>query len=221
MREACAERLDLPRVFAADRRQRDAAGHEHGGQILHAGERHHHCGQSLVAGRHAEHARAHGQRTNQSAEDDGGVVAVGQTVEHALGALRAAVARIGDEAGEGHAAKPLDLPRRRLDEQSEFPVTGVIAERDGFAIGRAHAALRAEDEERLAPRLRRVPAHAGVLRQPEEIAAGTVAQHLLGQWQLARRAGGLAADAVDVFVRGGEQFEAHRMRGTWEVKRET
>ena len=44
---------------------------------------------------------------------DGGVVAVGQAVHHAGRALRAAVARVGAEAGERDAAAALAAPRRR------------------------------------------------------------------------------------------------------------
>ena len=51
-------------------------------------------------------------------------------------------------------------------------MAGVIAERDGRAVGRADAAVRAEDQEFLAAELRRIPAHAGVLRPAEQVAGG-------------------------------------------------
>ena len=87
----------------------------------------------------------------------------------------------------GMAAQRAQLLRRGLHEQADLPVAGVIAERDRRAVRRADAALRAEDEELRAAELARVPAHAGVLRQPEEVAAGALEQHLLGQRQLALR----------------------------------
>ena len=51
------------------------------------------------------HAAARGQRADQAAEHGGGVVAIGQAVEHAGGALRAAVAGVGAERGEGNGAR--------------------------------------------------------------------------------------------------------------------
>ena len=65
--------------------------------------------------------------------------------------------------------------RRRLHEQADFPMAGVIAERDRFAVRRAQSALRAEDEKLFAPDFGGIPAHAGVLRQAEQIAARAVA----------------------------------------------
>ena len=49
---------------------------------------------------------------------------------------------------------------------------GMIAERDRRAVVGADAALRAEDQEFRRPSSARLPAHAGILRQAEEIAAG-------------------------------------------------
>jgi len=48
-------------------------------------------------------------------------------------------------------------------------MAGVVAERDGRAVGRADAAERAQDEELLAAQLCGIPAHAGVLGHPEEV----------------------------------------------------
>ena len=77
----------------------------------------------------------------------------------------------------------------RLHEQADFPVAGVIPERDGPAVGGADAALGAEHQELRPAQLARVPAHAGVLGQPEDVAARPLDQHLRGQRQAARRAG--------------------------------
>ena len=61
-----ADRLDLPGVFRPFGRQRHAAGNQNAGQIDHAGQGQHHRRQSLVAGRHAQHALASRQRTDQT-----------------------------------------------------------------------------------------------------------------------------------------------------------
>ena len=90
---ASADRLHLSGVFARGWRQRHAAGHEHGRQVVHRRQRHHHRRQALVARRHAEHSGPRRQRTNQPSQDDRGVVAIRQAVEHAGRSLRAAVAR--------------------------------------------------------------------------------------------------------------------------------
>ncbi len=103
------------------------------------------------------HAAARGQRADQAPEDGGRVVAVGQAVEHARGALRAAVARVGAVAGERHRARRLQLFRRRLHQQADFPVPGVVAQRDRRAVGGADAAVRAEDQELLAAQQRAGP----------------------------------------------------------------
>ena len=46
------------------------------------------------------------------------------------------------------------------------------------SIGRAQTALCAENEKLLAPQLRRIPAHAGVLREAENVAARAVPKHI-------------------------------------------
>ena len=76
------------------------------------------------------------QRADQAAEDDGRVVAVGQAVHHAGRALGAAVARVGDHARRT-ATTPsrLQLLGRRLHQQADLPVAGVIAQRDRRAVG--------------------------------------------------------------------------------------
>ena len=104
-------------------------------------------------------------------------------------ALRPAVARIGTEPGERNGLQPRGIPRRRLHQQADFPMAGVIAERDGLAVRRAQPALGAQDQKLLAPDFGGIPAHAGVLRQAKQIAARAVQQHLLRQRQAARRPG--------------------------------
>ena len=77
-------------------------------------------------------------------------------------------------AGERNALSTAKFLRRRLHEQADFPMASMIAERDGLAVGRAKSALRAENQKLFAPDFCRVPTHAGILRQPEKIAAGTL-----------------------------------------------
>ena len=155
--EAHADRLHAPRIVSFDRQERDAAGHEDRRQIVDAGKRHHHRRQALVAGRDADHAAPGGQRSDQPPEDDRRIVAIGEAVEHRRRALRSAVARIGARRGKRNRAGALEFTRRRFDEQTDFPVTGVIAERDWRAVRRAHAAVRREDQELGPPHRRRAP----------------------------------------------------------------
>ncbi len=56
-------------------------------------------------------------------------------------------------------------------------MAGVIAQRDGRAVGGANAAVGAQDQEFFAAQHSRVPAHAGVLRPAEQIAGGACQQH--------------------------------------------
>ena len=167
----------LPASSPSSGKQRHAAGNQHARQIARAGQRHHHRGQSLVAGGYAEDAAARGQGADQASEDAGRVVAVGQGIEHAGGALGAAVARVGAIGRERHGAQALQLFRRGVHEQRHFPVPGVIPEGDGRAIGGANAAVGAEDEKLFAAEQGGVPAHAGVLGPAEEVAGGAVEQH--------------------------------------------
>ena len=187
--EPHAERLHLARILALLRHQRDAAGHEHRGQIVAGRERHHHRGQSLVARRHAEHAAPRRQRSNQPAEDRRRIVPERQAVEHRRRALRSAVARIGARRRKRNRAGRLEHTRRRFEQQSDFPVTGVIPERDRRPIGRANAAVRREHQKLFAAERRRIPSHAGVLRPAEQIAGRPLTQHLRRQRQRARGPG--------------------------------
>ena len=206
--EAGAGGLDLAGVFAFFGEQGDAAGNQHAGQVARGGEGHHHGGEALVAGGDAEDAAARGQRADEAAEDGGGVVAVGQGIEHAGGALGAAVAGVGAVGGEGDGAERLQFFGGGVHEQADFPVAGVVAEGDGRAVGGADAAVGAEDEEFLAAERGRVPAHAGVLAPAEEVAGGAVEEHLGGDGERAGGAGGFAADVVDGGV-GGVEYVGH------------
>jgi hypothetical protein len=131
----------------------------------------------MVAGGHAQHAAARGERADQPSENAGRVVAVGQGIEHAGGALRAPVAGIRAVCGERHRTERLELFRRCVHQQRHFPVAGVVSECDGRAICRAYAAVGAEDEKLLAAEQRRIPAHTRVLGPAEQVARGPVQQH--------------------------------------------
>jgi hypothetical protein len=90
-------------------------------------------------------------------------------------------------------------------------VTGVIAEGDGRAVGRADAAVGAEDEKLLGVAAERggVLAHAGILGQAEEIAGGAVEQHLGSDGQGALRAPGSGANVVEGRIAGIEDVVGH------------
>ncbi len=160
---ACADGLYLACIFARFGQERDPAGDEDGGQWAGRGQRHHHGGESLVAGGDADHAHPGGQGTHQAAEHDGRVVAKGERVEHAGGALGAAVAGIGAGSGEGNGIEGLQGDGCFGHQRAQFPVPGMKAEGDGSSIGGAQAAVGAEDEDFRAQQLLRFPAHAGVL----------------------------------------------------------
>ncbi len=99
------EGLHGARVLAARRRQRDAAGHDGARQLPERGDRHEHRRQPLVAGSDADDAAPARQRADEPPEDERGVVAIGERVEHPGRALRAAVARVGDMRGERQSAQ--------------------------------------------------------------------------------------------------------------------
>ena len=70
-------------------------------------------------------------------------------------------------------------------------MTGVVAEGNGLALFVAHAPQGAEQQELRSQSCMRIPAHARVLSQAEQVAAGPIAQHFVGQRQTA--AGSIAA----------------------------
>ena len=145
------------------------------------------AGRPLSQGGHAQHALAQRQGTDQAAQYDGGVVAVGKAVHHAFGALAAPVAGVAAVGGEGQSALFAESLGGGPDQQADLPVAGVIAQRQGSAVVGAQAALGAENEILRPGDLGRVPAHAGVLRHPEEVAAAGMAQHVFRERQGASR----------------------------------
>ena len=183
MREPGAEALDLAGVLGVARRQCHAARHDHSGQLLRAGQRQHRCRQSLVARRDAEHAGRGRQRPDQPPHHDGRVVPVRQAVEHAGRALRPPVAGVAAVDGERDRPRGAQRLRGAAHQQSDLPVPGVIAERDWLALLRAQPAHRADDHVLRSAERVRAPAHPGVLREAEDVAARLVAQHLRRQRQ--------------------------------------
>ena len=149
----------------------------------------------------------------------GGVVAVGEGVEHAGGAVGAAVAGIAHVAGEGNRAVRGEGARGLLHEQADFPVAGVVTERDGRSVGCADAALRGENEKLFPEHRGGRPTHAGVLRHAEEIAAGHIAELVGLEREAARRPGGGGAEGVDG-IGGGEKRGRHVAGGRREVEAE-
>ena len=178
LRKARADALHLGRILAGFGQQRDPTRNQHCGLRPQRRQRHHHRGQSLVAGRHAHHAFARGQRAHQPAQHRCRIVAIRQRVHHACRALRAAVAGIGARSRERRSAQRFQLPRGFGHQQAHLPVTGVKAQRNGFAVFRAQAAMRTQDQEFRIEQSRRLPPHAGILRQAEQVAGGLGEQHL-------------------------------------------
>ena len=109
VRVARADRLHRAGVDAVGRRQRDAARARPRREIARSRERHQHRGQPLVAGADADDPASRRQRADQPPQHDGGIVPVRQAVHHARRPLCAAVAGVGDEAGEGHSPRVAQL----------------------------------------------------------------------------------------------------------------
>ena len=187
MRESGSESLNGASIFAAFGGQRHPAGNQHGWQVQLGGQSHHHGGQALVASGHAEHPHPLRKGSYQTAEDDGRVIAKRQAIEHAHRALGAAITGIGNRGGKGQRlalAKGFSGGPR---EEANLPVPGVVTQRDGATVFSSNAALGTEDEELLAAQFGRVPSHARILGHAEEVPAGGLAQHRLGQREFSGR----------------------------------
>ena len=128
-----------------------------------------------------------GQRADQAAEDDRGVVAIRQAVHHPGRPLRPAVARVGDHPGERGDAEPLAAPRpppapagRPPSGPCDSPARSACRRARGGRPGCSGSGYGSRSTSA------GVPAHAGVLAQAEEVARGPVAEHLVGQRQRRR-----------------------------------
>ena len=204
--KARADGLHFARVFPHGWRQRRPARHQNGRQVVHRGQGNHGGGQPFIAGRDADHRPARREGTDQAAKHDRRVVTVRQGVEHAVRALRAPVARIADEGRKRDPAVAGDLFRRRLHLHADLPVAGVVAQRNRASVPGADAALGADDQHLFAGQLVGVPAHPGVLRHAEQVAAGGFHQHLRGQRQRALRPRRVGDDGIKRLVLRGENL---------------
>src|SRR5262249_41356529 len=144
------------------------------------------------------------ERSNEPTKNLGRVVPIRKAVEHPHRALSSPVTGVGTIGRERNGFEVSQFARRGLNEQSDFPMAGVITEGNWFSIGRATAALGTEDEELFAAQFTRIPAHAGVLGPAENIAAGRFGQHLRRQRQAALRARTFSYNVENV-RRGGRQ----------------
>ena len=99
---------------------------------------------------------------------------------------------------KGVALERFQLARGLGDEQTHLPVAGVKSQRDGFAVFRAQTAVRAQDQKLRIEQPRRIPSHAGILRQAEEIAGGLGEQHLRRERQRARGTCRVRGDAQNL-----------------------
>ena len=183
VRETRSQRLHGARVLAAPGRQRDPSGDDCSRQVAERGDRHQHGRKALVTGADADHAPAVRQAAHEPAQHERRVVAVGQGVEHAGRALRPAVARVRDVRRERQPAEAVELRRGLANQQSDLPVAGVIAERDGGAVVGANSTECREEEELVASDLRRLPAHTGVLREAEHVAGRALLQERVRERQ--------------------------------------
>ena len=209
VRKPRPDRLHFPGVLAALGGQRHTAGHEHDRQFRYTSECHEHRRQSFVARRNAHHARASRQRADEPSQHHRGIVAERQRIHHAFGALRAPIAWVGAETCKWQRAERFEFTRGRLHEQTDFPMAGVIAERDRRAVVGAQAAGGGEDEVFGAVEFRGIPAHARVEGHAEDVARGPVSEHVLGERERARGASGLGGDIEN---RGVVGFEDPRER---------
>ncbi len=182
-----SDRLHFAGIFPALRHQGHAPGHQHAGQRQCSGERHHHGRQSLVARRDAHHARARRKRPDQASEDNRRVIAVRQRVEHARRPLRPPVAWIGASTRERDSAPPLHFPCSLRHQQSHFPVSGVISQRDRGSVLRPHPAVRAQDQDLFPAHPFGRPPHSRILGPAKQIARWLIQQHLGRKRQQTRR----------------------------------
>src|SRR5262249_47410542 len=182
------------------RKQRDTAWNQNTRQGTSPGKRHHHGRQSLVARRHTHHSVAGGQRANLAAKHLGCVVSVRQTVHHASRSLGTPVARVSTKRSERQAILNFEFFRGRLHQQSNFPVSRMVAECHRSSIGVSNPALSTQDQELLSSQLIWAPSHAGVLAVGKEIAARRVAQHVLRDGYTPTRSTRLRLEVKDCWI---------------------
>ena len=185
--ETGADGLHRSRIFPVGGRQRDAAGDDDSRQPGTARQRHEHGRQSLVASSDPQDALSSREGPHQPLQDRSSVVTVGEAVHHPLRSLAPAVAGVAaiGRIGAGSLV-PEDAGRRRR-QQADLPVSRVVTQGQWSPIRVPQAALGAQDQIGLPVDLPGTPTHPHVLGPAEEIAAGLMEQHLLGQGELTLR----------------------------------
>ena len=215
VREPYADGLNARGIFTNGRQQRYTAWDQHAREIATACQRHHHRREPFVARGDAQDAAPSRKRTDESAENAGGVVAIREAVEHRRRALRAAITWVGAHGGKRDGARVLENAGSRLHQQADFPVSRVIAEGDRGTVGRADAAVRRQNQELLAAQRRRHPTHPGVLASAEQITGRTAPEHCLGKRKRPTRPRGVSGNVEQFRTASVELIEAfgiHRLR---------
>ncbi len=89
-----------------------------------------------------------------------------------------------------------DLLRSGLDQQADFPVAGVVPERNRRAVWIANAPLSAEDQVLIAQDPSRIKSHSHALGQPKQVTAAPVPKDFIAQRQLTARAVGAGPQSL-------------------------
>ena len=200
--EAGSHGLDLGEVFSFLGEKGHPARDQDAGKLASPGEGHHHGWESFVAGGHAHDSLRGGQGAGESSEDNCGIIAIGQRIEHPGRPLGAAIAGVTAEGREWNPTLLLEDRGGLLHEEGDFPVPGVQAKCGGSAIRLTDAAGGGEHEKLRASEGGRVPAHAGVLGPAEDVPAGGVAQEGAGEGERSGRSRGGGANREDFRIAG-------------------
>ena len=140
-------RLHLAGVFALRRRQRHAAGHQHARQIAQP------ASAIIIAGSPLSHVATPSTPARVGSERISRRKTIAASLRYGRLSIMPVVPCVRpshgsvQEPANGMQPRRLELLRRRLHQQADFPVAGVIAERDRRAVVGAQAAVRAEDQK--------------------------------------------------------------------------
>ena len=85
-------------------------------------------------------------------------------------------------------------------------MTRVVTQSDGATIFGPNSALSAENEELLAAQFGRVPSHARILSHAEEVPAGSLAQHRLGEGEFSGGTGPASSQTGQGFRKRTKEF---------------
>ena len=177
--------LDEAGILTALRGKRNATRDDCRRSVVESGKRHHHRRETFIAGRNTHHSFAGRQRTGEAPEDNCGIVTIGKGVKHPRCALRTAITWVADKARKWRRALLAEAYRGGSYLEADFPVTGVVAEGDRFAIVVAEPAESREDKVFILRDRARFPAHPDVLCEAKQVTAGPVEQHVLGEGESA------------------------------------